>query len=152
MTSWFSQRRCAPPCLLPPCQATYLHVPALTTFQPCAEIRCACSAGYQFDYVFDWTILKYQQSQIGAGPSAGRALVSRLSILKGLSGGPLLAVVSGGEGQKGSDCLSSHTFKRYLSSKGTDWWSTRVSAGGRAGGRRDEQWGGAGGRGDRPSR
>ncbi|RDY01229.1 Casein kinase 1-like protein 1 [Mucuna pruriens] len=33
--------------------------------------------GFQFDYVFDWTILKYQQSQLatpparGAGPSAG---------------------------------------------------------------------------------
>lgn len=25
--------------------------------------------GFQFDYVFDWTILKYQQSQIAGGPS-----------------------------------------------------------------------------------
>jgi hypothetical protein len=25
--------------------------------------------GFQFDYVFDWTILKYQQSQIGGAPS-----------------------------------------------------------------------------------
>lgn len=25
-------------------------------------------AGFQFDYVFDWTILKYQQSQISGGP------------------------------------------------------------------------------------
>ncbi|KAL3825305.1 hypothetical protein ACJIZ3_021334 [Penstemon smallii] len=36
--------------------------------------------GFQFDYVFDWTILKYQQSQISAapsralGPSAGMSL------------------------------------------------------------------------------
>ncbi|MQL81498.1 hypothetical protein Taro_013955 [Colocasia esculenta] len=42
--------------------------------------------GFQFDYVFDWTILKYQQSQIasgparavtpGAGPSSGLALAT----------------------------------------------------------------------------
>jgi casein kinase 1 len=25
-------------------------------------------AGFQFDYVFDWTILKYQQSQSTGGP------------------------------------------------------------------------------------
>lgn len=31
-------------------------------------------AGFQFDYVFDWTILKYQQSQTAAPPS--RPLVS----------------------------------------------------------------------------
>ena len=31
-------------------------------------------AGFQFDYVFDWTILKYQQSQLATPPS--RALVS----------------------------------------------------------------------------
>lgn len=30
--------------------------------------------GFQFDYVFDWTILKYQQSQIAAPPA--RAVVS----------------------------------------------------------------------------
>jgi hypothetical protein len=27
-----------------------------------------CFAGFQFDYVFDWTILKYQQSQIATAP------------------------------------------------------------------------------------
>lgn len=27
--------------------------------------------GFQFDYVFDWTILKYQQSQIAAPPTRG---------------------------------------------------------------------------------
>ena len=31
-------------------------------------------SGFQFDYVFDWTILKYQQSQITAPPA--RAIVS----------------------------------------------------------------------------
>lgn len=31
-------------------------------------------AGFQFDYVFDWTILKYQQSQMAAPPS--RTIVS----------------------------------------------------------------------------
>lgn len=31
-------------------------------------------AGFQFDYVFDWTILKYQQSQIATAPP--RAVVS----------------------------------------------------------------------------
>lgn len=35
-------------------------------------------AGFQFDYVFDWTILKYQQSQIAAPPS--RPLVSRTTL------------------------------------------------------------------------
>jgi hypothetical protein len=33
-----------------------------------------CFAGFQFDYVFDWTILKYQQSQIATAPP--RAVVS----------------------------------------------------------------------------
>lgn len=33
-------------------------------------------SGFQFDYVFDWTILKYQQSQITTPPT--RALVSDL--------------------------------------------------------------------------
>jgi hypothetical protein len=28
-----------------------------------------CGAGYQWDYVFDWTILKYQQLQQNARPS-----------------------------------------------------------------------------------
>lgn len=32
------------------------------------------TAGFQFDYVFDWTILKYQQSQIATPPA--RVLVS----------------------------------------------------------------------------
>lgn len=32
------------------------------------------TSGFQFDYVFDWTILKYQQSQLANPPS--RALVS----------------------------------------------------------------------------
>lgn len=32
------------------------------------------STGFEFDYVFDWTILKYQQAQIEAPPS--RSLVS----------------------------------------------------------------------------
>ena len=30
--------------------------------------------GYQYDYVFDWTILKYQQTQALTRPSAGPAL------------------------------------------------------------------------------
>ncbi|CAI9297507.1 unnamed protein product [Lactuca saligna] len=30
--------------------------------------------GFQFDYVFDWTILKYQQSQIAAPPTRGLGL------------------------------------------------------------------------------
>lgn len=32
------------------------------------------SIGFQFDYVFDWTILKYQQSQLATPPA--RALVN----------------------------------------------------------------------------
>lgn len=30
---------------------------------------CLASSGYQWDYVFDWTILKYQQLQQNARPS-----------------------------------------------------------------------------------
>jgi len=32
---------------------------------------CLVAPGFQFDYVFDWTILKYQQSQIATPPSRG---------------------------------------------------------------------------------
>ncbi|KZV29653.1 pentatricopeptide repeat-containing protein-like [Dorcoceras hygrometricum] len=50
--------------------------------------------GFQFDYVFDWTILKYQQSQMAAPPS--RALLSS-STFFGRSGGSLRrGAVSGG--------------------------------------------------------
>ena len=34
----------------------------------CMFIIKLCFAGFQFDYVFDWTILKYQQSQIATAP------------------------------------------------------------------------------------
>ena len=30
--------------------------------------RCCCCAGLQWDYVFDWTVLKYQQAQISRPP------------------------------------------------------------------------------------
>lgn len=36
------------------------------------------ASGFQFDYVFDWTILKYQQSQIAGGPS--RAVVCPIPV------------------------------------------------------------------------
>ena len=36
-------------------------------------------SGFQFDYVFDWTILKYQQSQLANPPS--RALVNLVFLL-----------------------------------------------------------------------
>ena len=29
----------------------------------CSDKRRVCPAAYQWDYVFDWTVLKYQQSQ-----------------------------------------------------------------------------------------
>jgi hypothetical protein len=35
-------------------------------------------AGFQFDYVFDWTILKYQQSQMTSAPP--RAMVSAFEL------------------------------------------------------------------------
>lgn len=39
------------------------------------SLTCRISAlGFQFDYVFDWTILKHQQSQIPTPPA--RAVVS----------------------------------------------------------------------------
>jgi len=34
------------------------------------------AAGFQFDYVFDWTVLRYQQSQIAGAPS--RAVVCHI--------------------------------------------------------------------------
>ena len=34
-------------------------------------------AGFQFDYVFDWTILKYQQAQMTTAPT--RAIVSTIN-------------------------------------------------------------------------
>lgn len=37
-------------------------------------------AGFQFDYVFDWTILKYQQSQLATPPA--RPLVSDITTHK----------------------------------------------------------------------
>jgi hypothetical protein len=41
-------------------------------------VACLSShIGFQFDYVFDWTILKYQQSQIAGAPS--RTLVNSTS-------------------------------------------------------------------------
>lgn len=40
--------------------------------RPCSLLELF--AGFQFDYVFDWTILKYQQSQIATAPP--RAVVS----------------------------------------------------------------------------
>jgi hypothetical protein len=48
-------------------------------------------AGFQFDYVFDWTILKYQQSQIATAPP--RAVV-RLSNLPSLSYPPNTAGIT----------------------------------------------------------
>jgi hypothetical protein len=32
-----------------------------------ADSRCECAA-YQWDYVFDWTVLKYQQTQASRRP------------------------------------------------------------------------------------
>lgn len=43
-------------------------------------VACLYShTGFQFDYVFDWTILKYQQSQIAGAPS--RTLVKSTSMI-----------------------------------------------------------------------
>lgn len=36
--------------------------------------------GFEFDYVFDWTILKYQQAQIEAPPS--RSLVCTFMLIQ----------------------------------------------------------------------
>lgn len=36
-------------------------------------LRLWVGAGYQWDYVFDWTILKYQQSQQAARPAVDPA-------------------------------------------------------------------------------
>lgn len=37
------------------------------------SVSIVFATGFQFDYVFDWTILKYQQSQLATPPT--RALV-----------------------------------------------------------------------------
>lgn len=49
--------------------------------------------GFQFDYVFDWTILKYQQSQAAAGPQR---------IMAGASG-PSPALAGGASGSGAAD-------------------------------------------------
>ncbi|CAI8607983.1 unnamed protein product [Vicia faba] len=48
--------------------------------------------GFQFDYVFDWTILKYQQSQISTPPSRGIGLAAGPS-----SGLPLASANADGQ-------------------------------------------------------
>ncbi|CAK8560354.1 unnamed protein product [Lathyrus sativus] len=48
--------------------------------------------GFQFDYVFDWTILKYQQSQISTPPSRGIGLAAGPS-----SGLPLASANTDGQ-------------------------------------------------------
>ncbi|GAU33939.1 hypothetical protein TSUD_357390 [Trifolium subterraneum] len=48
--------------------------------------------GFQFDYVFDWTILKYQQSQIAPAPSRGIGLAAGPS-----SGLPLTSANADGQ-------------------------------------------------------
>ncbi|XP_058750355.1 casein kinase 1-like protein 2 [Vicia villosa] len=48
--------------------------------------------GFQFDYVFDWTILKYQQSQISTPPSRGIGLAAGPS-----SGLPLTSANADGQ-------------------------------------------------------
>ncbi|CAL5195663.1 unnamed protein product [Lathyrus oleraceus] len=48
--------------------------------------------GFQFDYVFDWTILKYQQSQISTPPSRGIGLAAGPS-----SGLPLASANNDGQ-------------------------------------------------------
>lgn len=53
--------------------------------------------GFQFDYVFDWTILKYQQSQIAAPPS--RALGPGAGTSSGLP--PAVANVDRQSGEEG---------------------------------------------------
>ena len=45
----------------PPCFSQITHFTYYTFF----------TAGFQLDYVFDWTILKYQKSQLTAPPSRG---------------------------------------------------------------------------------
>ncbi|KAF7147614.1 hypothetical protein RHSIM_Rhsim03G0231400 [Rhododendron simsii] len=59
--------------------------------------------GFQFDYVFDWTILKYQQSQITAPPS--RALVSDVGPGAGTSSG-LPPAVANADRQSGEEGVS----------------------------------------------
>nr|CAD1843419.1 unnamed protein product [Ananas comosus var. bracteatus] len=53
--------------------------------------------GYEFDYIFDWTILKYQQAQKskaqtqfspGSGVTTSRAIPMEVDKHKGISGGP----------------------------------------------------------------
>lgn len=52
----------------------FLKLSLFLSFFPCSSqifTYFLYLAGFQFDYVFDWTILKYQQSQLTAPPSRG---------------------------------------------------------------------------------
>ena len=41
------------------------------------QVLGLCIAGYQWDYVFDWTILKYQQTQQAGRPAVDPGSASR---------------------------------------------------------------------------
>ncbi|CAK9881522.1 unnamed protein product [Sphagnum jensenii] len=69
--------------------------------------------GFQFDYVFDWTILKYQQSQIATAGAPQRANPGAGGTSSGAAGvGGLPAVVAGGqdgrEVQRGAEAADSN--------------------------------------------
>eukprot|EP00271_Cylindrocystis_brebissonii_P018500 TRINITY_DN526_c0_g1_i1.p1 TRINITY_DN526_c0_g1~~TRINITY_DN526_c0_g1_i1.p1 ORF type:complete len:424 (-),score=54.77 TRINITY_DN526_c0_g1_i1:2361-3632(-) len=58
--------------------------------------------GFQFDYVFDWTILKYQQSQAAAGPQRGLPGATQTSIMALGAGG----AAGAGAGAAGASAMA----------------------------------------------
>ena len=59
-------------CILP-CIFLHFNICRIM-FWICFSYQVSIWTGFQFDYVFDWTILKYQQSQLATPPT--RAIVS----------------------------------------------------------------------------